>query len=448
MSNLYFDYKDTVLINDKQIKQVCNYLMNHIDDIKKELKFGYNTKYAFLNLANDFNLVREVNQMILKAKNLKPRIFLLIGIGGSNLGTLGLFNSIFGNLYNLKNILDSQDLNRTLFYCADTIDDYYLSDLIFIVERELKSGYNVLINIVSKSGKTIETSINAYIFIDLIKKYKSNYQDYIFVTTDKDSLLYNISKKENYNILEIPKLVGGRFSVLSAVGLFPIGFFVKDFCSIEDILVYHQDAIKRYLSCDLNINYALISASITYFNYQYRYKNISDLFIFSPDLKFLGSWYRQLVGESLGKKFDNNKNLKEVGITPTISIATIDLHSVVQLYLAGPRDKTTTFLSFKNESNNIKVDSSLFDCDLYQKNLSITFIKNSILNGVKSAYQKDQRPFMSIELREKNLESLIDFMVFKMLETIYIGTLFNINVFDQPEVELYKQEAEKFLKNC
>ena len=203
----------------------------------------------------------------------------------------------------------------------------------------------------SKSGGTTETIANFEILLNILKKYKKKYEKYVVVTTDKDSKLWNLSLKKGFDTLEIPKKVGGRFSVLSSVGLFPLGIIGVD---IYQLLKGAKLMKNSCLNKNIIKNPAALSASLIYLHRLNDIK-IHDLFIFNYDLESLGKWYRQLMGESIGKEYDKNMIRVFEGITPTVSIGSTDLHSMAQLYLGGPYDKFTTFVRIEKNREEIDI---------------------------------------------------------------------------------------------
>ncbi len=172
------------------------------------------------------------------------------------------------------------------------------------------------------------------------------------------------------------------------------------------------------------------------------------MFLFAPCLESLGKWYRQLLAESIGKEFDRDGKVVHCGIMPTVSIGSTDLHSMGQLYLAGPNDKMTTFVSVQNHTRSVSIPKKgVFNGlveGIYGK--TSTEIMNAILKGIKRTYQKKKIPFCEIVLDDISPKSLGEFMQFKMMEVMFLGELFNVNVFDQPNVESYKIETKRILK--
>lgn len=444
MEECNFDFNlSTANIENSKFDEINSMLSKEMFNIKESLKTNYETNYASINAPFDSKICEEISSMINLKKKLNIESLVVIGIGGSNLGTLAIHQALFGSFNN-------ENSNNTKIYFPDTVDSDYLQEIIKIIENDVKNGKKFLINVVTKSGTTIETISIFEIFLSILKKYSpNNFKDYIVVTTDKNSKLWDYAIDNDLEKLEIPKNIGGRYSIFTAVGLFPLGFCGID---IRKLLCGAKDMVKKCINIinskeEQNIlsNPAATSAIIIYNNYLNGY-NIHDTFIFYKNLNFLGSWYRQLVGESLGKKIDKFSNIIETGITPTISIGTTDLHSVAQLYLGGPRDKFTTFVSVNPRSNifipNMKEFYS-FNEKIQGK--EIIMVMDSIVKGVKAAYKNDNRPFISMHFPKISEYCLGQFMQWKMLETIYIGCLLNVNPFDQPEVELYKKETKRIL---
>lgn len=437
MKKIIFDFnRDCACVKDSELKQIISRTIPEVRKVKGIVGTGYGTDYASVNLPSDKKSLQKVKEIIGLKVELDIKILVVVGIGGSNLGTIALHKALNGTLYNEKN-------PETKIYFADTVDSDYLSDIIYLVEEKLKNNENILINVVTKSGTTTETIANFEIFLELLKKYKpDDYNDYIVVTTDRGSKLWQFAEQNEITYLEVPKNVGGRYSVFSSVGLFPLGFLGLD---LESLLKGAQSAIVDCTDDTFENNPAGTSASIMYYHYK-RGLNIHDTFIFSKNFYSVGGWYRQLVGESLGKKFDRSGNLVEVGITPTASLGTTDLHSVAQLYLGGPRDKFTTFVTAKPKTKVIlpKIDSFEKLVESIQGR-AISSIMDAVVKGVQAAYKEDERPFVSVHLPRISEFFVGQFLQWKMLEIIYLGYLFEVNPFDQPQVELYKKETKKAL---
>ncbi len=408
-----------------RIKQISNILKNEIPKVKKELSKKYETEFASLNLPLDTANLQHIKVIAKKYSGYKV---IVIGIGGSNLGTQAIHDSLFGKYS-----------DQILF--ADTIDE---DSLRYIISKIKSSGQNsdtktkdkYLINIVSKSGNTTESIGNYFTILNEL-----SYEGFVakiptVITTDKNSPLWDYAVKKNFDVLEIPKLVGGRYSVFSAVGLFPLAVVGVN---IDKLLSGAKKALTDGFS---EKSIAAKSAVDIYFHSKLG-KNIAETFIFIPSMESVGKWYRQLFAESLGKEQNKSGITVNAGMTPTVAIGSTDLHSVGQLYLGGPKDKYFMFIVpqkifFKKY---LKID--YFDKDLsvlqYLEGKTTSEIMSAIVFGIQNAFVQKQLPFSTIKINSKDEKELGYLLQTKMLEVIYLGLLINVNSFDQPNVEEYKK---------
>ena len=436
MEPLIFLYNNS-LIPYEELKNAEEKLKKEIYSLKKAAHLQYEDERASINLTDDRYALKKTKKLINEKKKLKPSYLIIIGIGGSNLGTLAVQEAILGKLYNQKN-----PEIKVLY--ADTVDSDFITDIIKIIEPILKNGENILINCVSKSGGTIETIANFRILIQILKKYKRDYEKYIIITSDKNSKLWNLGLEKGFDLLEIPKKVGGRYSVFSNVSLFPLGLLGVN---IDQLLKGAYDMKKRCLDINLLNNPAAIGATLLFLHNK-KGKNIHDLFLVGNNLESIGKWYRQLMGESIGKEFDRDKKRVLEGITPTVSLISVDLHSMAQIYLGGPYDKFTTFVNIKKNNSKIFIPdineySNLVDVI---KGKDLKQIMDAIFIGLKTSFKNLNRPFTEIILPDKSEYSIGQLLQLKMIEIMYLGFLLNVNPFDQPNVEDYKIETRKILK--
>lgn len=435
MKNISFNFNHA-LVEPENIDKYTPIITEEIQNLHAALSKKYDDSHASINLITDGEMQQQIKSLVQQKKTLTPEYIIVIGIGGSNLGTLAVQEAILGKHYNQKN-------PPTKILYADTVDPDTLTDIQTVIEPVLKDNNNILLILVSKSGGTTETIVNFEILLTTLKKYKHDYQNYIVAITDKHSRLWDLAQSKGYEILEIPSLVGGRFSIFSPVGLFPIGMLDID---IDQLIAGAQHMRKRCLNLTINENPAAMSALHIYHHWKNTIK-IHDLFLFSSDLESIGKWYRQLMGESIGKEYDNNQQQLFAGITPTISIGSTDLHSMAQLYLGGPYDKFTTFVRINEARTHPSIPDETETANLVQgiNGKSVDYIMKAILSGTQTAFQKRERPFMEIELPDKSASSIGQFLQMKMIEIMYLGYLFNLNPFDQPNVEEYKIETKKIL---
>ncbi len=421
-----FLYKDSSLLDESLITETSQKLseyIKHLNEVAK--KNNYEDDEASINLPFDESLFQKISDLKGKKVSSKLKYLVIIGIGGSNLGTKAVYDALFG----FYDILQPSRYPKMIF--LDTQDEEILAKTIELI-NSLGSKDEILVNVISKSGGTTETAANLEIIYDAVTKKFTDSNDRFVITTDEGSKMQLAAEKKQIDVLNLPQKVGGRYSVFSAVGMFPfaaIGFNIE--------AIRRGAKHMRDIALQENDNLAVISAVILYLHYK-NGKNINDNFIFLPHVESLGKWYRQLLGESIGK---DGK-----GITPTVSIGSTDLHSVGQLYLGGPQDKITTFIYGENTKYEATIpQNTVFNLVDAIRGKNINEIMRAIIGGVKIAYQKRQIPYIEVILDTVNEESLAQFMQFKMMEMMYLGRLMGVNAFNQPQVELYKEETRKIL---
>jgi glucose-6-phosphate isomerase len=298
----------------------------------------------------------------------------------------------------------------------------------------------MLVVLISKSGNTMETTVNfEWLYALFSKKFGDTWLHRIVVISNDNSTLFLKAQEKKWHTLNIPEKVGGRFSVLTSAGLFPLlvaGFDIQAFvggaqAGREQALVFSdtnpflQRAITRYL---------WYTSGFT----------IETLFLFSPQLKALGGWYRQLTAESLGKESATTRKL--VALFPEVACGPEDLHSTEQLYLGSLRTQSTSFLSIRVAPGNTITDGEgvLEKKEVMGKKVSD--IVSAIQQGVEKTYRDHKKPFIKTELATLSLYDLGEFMQGVMIETMLLARLFGVNAFDQPDVEHYKKETQAILR--
>ncbi len=424
-----FSYSDTAQITTEQITKEVEKISDYIAHLNEVAKTNnYEADEASINLPFDDSLAEQISTLSKEKKTKTLKYLVVIGIGGSNLGTKAIYDSFYG----FYDVLESGRYPKVIF--LDTQDESILLKTIELIKK-LQSKDEILVNVISKSGGTTETSANLEVVYKSLTQKFGDINDRIVMTTDEGSQMHQVAQKKQISVLTIPKKVGGRFSIFSAVGLFPLSILGFN---IEELRKGAKTMRNKSLQTDIKENSALISAVIMYLHSTHN-KRINDNFIFLPQLESLGKWYRQLMGESLGK---DGK-----GITPIVSIGSTDLHSVGQLYLGGTKDKITTFIYSKNPLQKINVpENTVFNLVPIISGKSIHSIMNAIVEGTKIAYQKQDLPFTEIVFDSFSEYSIASFIQFKMMEMIYLGKLMEVNTFDQPHVELYKTETKRLLE--
>jgi glucose-6-phosphate isomerase len=321
----------------------------------------------------------------------------VIGMGGSSLGTQTIYDFLKHKIK--KNFVFTDNLQVDLF-------------------KDKKKYTNL---IVSKSGNTIETIVNANIFI---KKKDRN----IFITENKDSYLFSLAEKLKSDIIHHNNYIGGRYSVLSEVGMLPaelMGLKPSNFRQLNN-LVKNKKFINSLV---LNVS------SILYFIKKKKFNSV--IINYDEKSENLFNWYQQLVAESLGKKGK--------GLLPIVSNMPKDNHSTMQLYLDGFKNNFFT-LFYVKEKNSVKINnSSVMPSQYYLKNKNLSEIMLAQKKATEKVFNKKNIPFRSFEIKKRDEKTLGELFCFFILETILIGQSMNLNPYDQPAVELIKIETKKFL---
>jgi glucose-6-phosphate isomerase len=337
----------------------------------------------------------------------------VIGIGGSSLGPKAIYELLKSNYENLKEII-----------FLENTDPIELKNKFNKIEKE-----KTLFIVISKSGTTIET---ISIFKATVNYFSLDFKkDKIFVITDPDSPLEKFANEYSLKVFHIPKNVGGRFSVFSAVGIVPL--FLSGF-SVEKIL----QGAKSFLESFFNKKeWHLIKKAAFFYERSKCYK-MNVVFSYSSLLDEFNKWYVQLWGESLGKI--NKKGIR-VGLTPIGLLGSIDQHSFLQLLIEGPKDKTVTFIKVKNFESSLKIPN--ISLPYLQKTDFVNSISfNELINAqcdatresvVRSGIDVDE--IILERLNEENVGALL--MYYELL-TSAVGALFEINTYNQPGVELGK----------
>ncbi len=396
------------------------------DNIKpKYLKTGLTNKLSkkfrkiFINVNNDIknnnktlNVLDNKFQLSFKIRDLnkfkKFQTIAIIGMGGSILGAEAIYN--FLRIKIKKKVYFFNDMNES------KIKEF----------KKLEKIPKVLFIIISKSGNTIETLSNTF----LLKVVKKNSKNIIVISEKKKNFLYTLSKKFNLFHVEHKKNIGGRYSVLSESGLIPAYLMGINIFKLRSNIFNCSKIMNKTLIRNHTLKLANIMNS--------KKKNNLIFLNYLPELEKFLFWCQQLIAESLGKK--------NLGFLPVISNAPKDHHSLLQLYLDGPKDKLFNIFSFDPKSSekiNINYSKDLKSF-LHQKKLSK--VKIAQKNSLIKSFNKKGIPFREFKIKKINEESLGELFSFFIIETIIVGKLLNINPFDQPAVEEIKTNTKKLLK--
>lgn len=430
-------------VSASQLREQSKALIPEIADMRDAAEEGYENDRCSINLPHDKKIAKDCAALAKRHRGADAII--VVGIGGSNLGTMAVQEAVLGRMHNIARA-------GPKIYYSDTVDAYAMKDLLKILSLMKRQGKTVVINGVSKSGGTTETIANFEILAEALRKSDRRADEHIVVTSDEGSAFWKLAQKRGYHTLSIPKRVGGRYSVMSAVGQYPLRAIGVD---VESLLKGAADMRKACLGGDIGQNPATQRAALLHHHYLHG-KSIADMFYFCPDLESAGKWYRQLMGESIGKEWDS-RHKKQVfcGMTPTVSIGSTDLHSMAQLYLGGPQDKFTTFITIQEEagsrrtggSGGIRVprDREYEALVPHIQGRRLSGIMDAISKGVATAYEKKGRPYCHMALHGKNEHQTGALLQMHMMEMMYLGRLLGVNPFDQPAVEAYKSETKRIL---
>jgi glucose-6-phosphate isomerase len=416
-------------ISGSQFEDLAERTSPLINQINEERKAG-KTPYRDLPYKNE--IAKEVMKLVEEVQN-GCEILVVLGIGGSALGNIALQTALNPYMYNLD---ENQRKGPQLFVFDNVDPSQFASFLNWIGDKLDKTIFNVI----SKSGRTAETASQFMIVRQMLldKLGPDGFCNQVVATTDaKGGTLRSIASDANLRTLEVPDGVGGRFSVLSAVGLFSAAMCGID---IDSLLAGARDMDEKVSRTDFRENPAAINAAINYHFYNHGKRN-SVIMPYSYALKDMADWYRQLWAESLGKRFDLDKREVWIGPTPVKALGATDQHSQVQLYREGPNDKLFTFLQVNNFAQDVKIGPEP-DCApelefLAGKDMS------TLLNNEKQATEfallQDDRPCLTVLFDEVNARTVGQFIYLFEVTTSLAGALFNINTYDQPAVELGKE---------
>jgi glucose-6-phosphate isomerase len=358
---------------------------------------------AIHSLSKKFNLNFRTSELI---KFNKFKSIILIGMGGSALGAEAIY-SFWKNKIKKK------------FFFLNNLDQFKI--------KEIKTNISLkdsLFIIISKSGNTLETLINVNLFKNII-----NNKNAIIITEKKTNRLNTFAKKKKIFLLEHKDYIGGRYSVLSEVGMIPAHFMGLN------IKYFRKNLLNFINSREKNI----LIENVIKLSHIYKNKKINSIIFlnYAPELNNFLYWAQQLIAESLGK---NGK-----GILPVISTAPRDHHSLLQLYLDGPKDKLFYIFTLKN-NQKMKTNKNVFGKKfIYAENKDLSKVKEAQKKALIQVLKNKNIPYQEIVINKKNEETLGELFSYFILETILIGKLININPFNQPSVEEVKALTKKHL---
>jgi len=416
-------------VTDKELKSLAPRIKDITKQFNDERKAG---KLKYRDLPYDDDMLDSVKREVEHFRD-RCDILLVLGIGGSALGNIALQNALNPYTYNL---MSDRTRPGPQVFVLDNVDPDQIKSIVELITPKIKK---TIVNVISKSGETAETASQFILFRDLLQtKLGKKYKDNILATTDaKGGTLREICNAEEYRTLEVPDGVGGRFSVLSAVGLFSAGISGID---TDALMTGAADMDKRIKEGDLFKNPAAMLAAVHYL-LNLKGKVMSVMMPYSTSLYSLADWFRQLWAESLGKQFDlSGKKEVFAGQTPIKALGTTDQHSQVQLYREGPNDKLFTFLEVDRFAQKLAIPSSLKGVPTldYLPGSNFQTLINSEKLGTEYALLESKRPTMTVNFPSISPETVGQFLYMYEVAVSYMGTLLGINTYDQPAVQLGK----------
>lgn len=433
-------YQTSLSLNESEMHEQAKALVPYLSSLGSIVeKGGYDAPECSLNLVSDNEQMQKIKTLVAEVGGERLKYVVVIGIGGSNLGTAAVYEALYK-----KTDLFLSRVPKLLF--ADTNNPYEMELMKQVLEKNVSDSREVVLNIITKSGTTTETIANAGFLFDILKQ-KFGEKEVLkrtVVTTDEKSSLGQIAFERGMHVLSIPPNVGGRYSVFSAVGFFPLALAGANINELAEGAHTMRGACLKQNGME---NKAVFGAVATYLHSKKKL-NIYNSFFFNSEFESIGKWWRQLSAESLGKRYSTDGASIYAGMTPVVSIGSTDLHSMVQLYFGGPKDKFTNFIYTVAGAGRAAVPPDhpfmKFAPDISGKDF--TDIMDAILGGTKEAYKEHTLPFMETVLPNIDEYSIGQFLQLKMIETMLLAKLWNINAFDQPEVESYKKFTKELLK--
>ncbi|AYE37843.1 glucose-6-phosphate isomerase [Companilactobacillus zhachilii] len=424
MSQIKFDdSKLSKFVHENELGEMQALVTAADDELRKGTGAGADFR-GFIDLPVDYDK-DEFARIKKAAKKIQSdsEVFIGIGIGGSYLGARAAIDFLSSSFYNVKNDKDVPEV----YFCGNSISPNYIADLIEVIgDRDFS------INVISKSGTTTEPSIAFRILkAKLIEKYGvEGAKGRIYATTDRaKGALKTESDAEGYEEFVVPDDIGGRFSVLTAVGLLPIAVAGID---IDKLMEGAAQSREDYSSADLTKNDAYKYAALR--NILYRKGYTTELLEnYEPNVQYFGEWWKQLMGESEGKD--------QKGIYPSSANFSTDLHSLGQYIQEGRRNLMETVVLIDTPRHDVKIPAEKDNLDglKYLENKSMDFVNKKAYEGVVLAHTDGGVPVMSVHIEKQDAFNLGYLMYFFEIAVGISGYLNGINPFNQPGVEAYKK---------
>ncbi len=433
--NIAIDYDFTNMTASRAVSaeervQEMSRLPGELHAVRQKLEHQFKTgKIGFMTIPERIEEIGAVKEMA-KSVSAKFRTLVVIGIGGSDLGARALLGA-------LKPAGKGMDVR---FIGANT-DPEEIAALLRDVDLK-----RTALNIISKSGDTIEP-MSAFLLLRdrLIKAVgaKRHALHVIATTDEKGGTLRQIANREGYRTLPVPSDIGGRFSALTPVGLFPAACAGID---IGKLISGARDVRDDFFVCEAEKNCPLMFAGLQVTAYRHGHA-VTVLMPYAEALRQFAFWFRQLWAESLGKKADRGGRTVHAGFTPVAALGATDQHSQIQLYNEGPADKTVTFIEVEKFRDDLIVPKPYPDIEgvAYMAGLKFSEIIHAERQATAIALTNNVVPNGTISIPSISGESVGGLMMFFMLATAVAAELLDVNAYDQPGVEAGKQAMSALL---
>ena len=431
MANIRLDLKHTGITQ----KTILTY-KEQVENIHKDLHRRANDEKDFVGwLELPTNYDKEEFARIKKAaKKIKKEsdILVVIGIGGSYLGARAVIEALTSSFYNM--LPNKQRKYPQVLYVGNNLSPNYINELIeYIGDKDFS------VNVISKSGTTTEPAVAFRIFREILEnKYGiDEARSRIYATTDKaKGALKTLAQNEGYEQFLVPDNVGGRYSVLTAVGLLPIAVAGID---IDKLMMGAKIAQDRYDDPNLKYNECYKYAVVRNILYK-LYKNIEILVNYEPKMHYFTEWWKQLFGESEGKD--------QMGIFPAGVDFTTDLHSMGQYIQEGRRNLFETVISIKTPNSDITIhpDDDNLDGLNYLAGKGLDYVNKKAMEGTIKAHVSGDVPNIVIEMEKLDEENIGELIYFFEKACAMSGNILGVNPFNQPGVEEYKKNMFKLLE--
>ncbi len=425
MANIKVNFKHTGITKkmvgeySKKVKAIHEELNERADDPKDFVGWlDLPTNYD----KNEFKRIKQAAKKIAK----ESEILVVIGIGGSYLGARAVIESLTSTFYNL--LTEKQRKYPQILYVGNNLSPNYINDLI-----EYIGNKDFSVNVISKSGTTTEPGIAFRIFREILEnKYGiDEARSRIYATTDKEKgALKTLAENEGYEQFVVPDNIGGRYSVLTAVGLLPIA---TAGINIDKLLKGAKTAQDRFDDPDIKYNQCYQYAVVRNILHKKLKKNVEILVNYEPKMHYFTEWWKQLYGESEGK---DKKGLFPAGVD-----FTTDLHSMGQYIQDGRRDLFETVISIKTPQNDIIInpDDDNLDGLNYLAGKTMDYVNKKAMEGTIQAHSTGDVPNIIIEMNKLDEENIGELIYFFEKACAVSGMILEVNPFNQPGVEEYKK---------